>query len=220
MDVITPMIVAILTLMAWSMLYRESSFYSFAESLLIGLGMGYMLYITIVTLDGTLVTPLAGGKWSLIIPAIGGLLLFASFSSRFRFLSRWGSAAIVGSGLGFVVSRAVPVQILGQVSQFYLSFSNVDAASVVNWLIVTVTAITTIMYFTFTIPQKGLQGTIAKIGRWSMMVAFGATFGATIVGDLTYVIERSIFLSSYPQVYLLILAAIIIIVDIMMRRKK
>ncbi len=219
MDIVTTLIVALLTLMAWSMLYRENMFYSFIESLLIGFGMGYVLYVTIKTLGNTLITPLTGGKWLLIIPAIGGLLLFTVFSDRFRFLARWGTAAIVGSGLGFTVSRAVPVQILGQAKQFYLDFGTSDAPTIVNWLIISITALTTIMYFTFTREHKGALGTIAKIGRWSMMVAFGATFGSTIGGDLTYVIERSIFLSQYPQVYLLIPVAIIIIVDILRRRK-
>jgi len=220
MDMITSLIVGALTLMAWSMLYRENKFYSLIESLLIGFGMGYLLYVTINTLNNVLVTPMAAGKWILIIPTIGGLLLFTVFIERFRFLARWGAAAITGTGLGFAVSRAVPVQILGQVNQFYIDFGKADALGITNWLIVSVTAITTILYFTFTRPHKGALGTIAMIGRWSMMIAFGATFGSTIGGDLTYVIDRSLFLSQYPQVYLLIVAAIMVLWDIMRRRNQ
>lgn len=220
MDILTSIIIALLTLMAWSMLYRENIFYNFIESLIIGFGMGYTLYITINTLTNILYTPLTNGKWSLILPTLAGLLLFTVFSEKYRFLSRWGAAAITGGGLGFAVSRAVPVQILGQVKEFYLDFGSADGLGIVNWIIVSITAITTILYFTFTREHKGPLGTIAKIGRWSMMIAFGATFGATIGGDLTYVIERSIFLSGYPQVYLLIPAAILILVDVQRRRKK
>lgn len=220
MDILTSIIVALLTLMAWSMLYRENVFYSLVESLIIGFGMGYLLYIMITTLGKILFTPLMEGSWLLIIPTIAGVLLFTAFSEKYRFLSRWGVAAIAGSGLGFAVSRSIPVQILGQAKMFYLNFGTADTIGIANWLIVSITAITTIVYFTFTREHKGVLGTVSKIGRWSMMIAFGATFGSTIGGDLTYVIERCIFLSRPPQVYLLIPAVIVILYDAMRRRKK
>ncbi|MEM4727717.1 MAG: hypothetical protein QXD04_05650, partial [Candidatus Bathyarchaeia archaeon] len=182
-------------------------------------GMGYTLYIMITTLGRVLYTPLMGGRWTLIIPTILGFLLYTAISERYRFLSRWGAAAITGSGLGFAVSRAIPVQILGQVKMFYIKLDGSDAFGIINWIIISITAITTIMYFTFTREHKGILGTVSKIGRWSMMIAFGATFGSTIGGDLTYVIERSIFLSRYPQVYLLIPAAAVILYDAYRRRK-
>jgi len=220
MDILTSIIIALLTLMAWSMLYRENVFYNLVESLIIGFGMGYLLYIMITTLGKILFTPLMEGQWLLIIPTITGVLLFTAFIEKYRFLSRWGVAAIAGSGLGFAVSRAIPVQILGQAKMFYLDFSTAGIIDIANWLIISITAITTIVYFTFTKEHKGILGNMSKIGRWSMMIAFGATFGSTIGGDLTYVIERCIFLSRPPQVYLLIPAAIVILYDAMRRRKK
>ena len=219
-DVWTNLIVATLTLMAWSMLYRENVFYSFIESLLVGFAMGYTMYITVSTLQKTLYTPLMGGKVLLLVPALLGFLLFAAFSQQYRFLARWGAAAITGGGLGFAVSRSVPVQILGQVKQFYLDFATAGSMDIVNWLIVSITAISTIVYFTFTREHKGALGAAARIGRLSMMVAFGATFGSTIGGDLFYVIERALFLSQQPQVFLLIPAIILVAWDAQRRRKK
>lgn len=215
---ITNLIVAALTLMAWSMLYRENPLYGIVENLIIGFSMGYVLYTTIITLNKLLVAPLSAGKWSLIIPAILGVLLYTTFSKRYRFLSRWGIAAIAGSGAGFAVSRAVPVQILGQVKPFYMSFGEADALAIINWFIVLVTTIATMAFFTFTREHRGPLGWAAKIGRWSMMVAFGATFGATIACDLMYIIERCIFLHDAPQVYLIPIAILVVIADIIRRK--
>ena len=220
MEVIASLIVAILTLMAWSMLYRETVFYRFVEHLIIGFSMGYTLYITIDTLKKIWISPMLAGNWILIIPAILGFLLYTSFSERYRYLSRWGIAAIAGSGAGFAVGRAVPVQIIGQIKPFFLNLREVGAPAIINWLVVIITTVTTLAYFTFTREHKGALGWAAKIGRWSMMAAFGATFGATIGCDLLYIIERCIFLHKAPQVYLLPIAIIVIVVDILRRKGK
>ncbi len=220
MEAYTSLMVAVLTLMAWSMLYRENPFYRVVESLIIGFGMGYTLYITIDTLQKIWISPMIGGNWLLLVPAILGFLLFTSFTERYRFLSRWGVAAIAGSGAGFAVSRAVPVQIIGQVKPFFINLQKAAPLEVFNWVVILATTLSTIAFFTFTREHRGVLGRIAKLGRLSMMAAFGATFGATIGGDILYIIERSIFLAKAPQVYLLPVAILLIVVDIIRKGGK
>lgn len=218
-EFITPLIVGILTLMAWSLLYRENVFYRIAEVLMVGFSMGYTLYISISTLNRIWFIPLTQGKFWLIIPAILGLLLYTIYSRKYLFLSRWATAAIAGAGSGFAVSRAIPVMIMGQIGGLGVKFSGLSTTDLINHIIATIACIATVSYFTFTIEHKGPIGALAKFGRWSMMLAFGSTFGATLYANQIFTIERAAFLAKYPQNLLLILVVILIVFDLYRRRK-
>jgi len=91
---------------------------------------------------------------------------------------------------------------------------------VVNWLIVLICTISVVIYFTFTKEHTGVLGKIAKIGRWSMMIAFGATFGASLFANQVFVIERSAFLAKMPEVALIPVALILLLADVVRRRRK
>jgi len=218
-EVITPLIVGALTLMAWSLLYRENVFYRIAEVLVVGFGMGYTLYISLSTLNDIWLQPLLSGKWWLIIPAILGLMLYTIYSKRYMFLSRWAMAAIAGAGAGYAVSRAVPVMIIGQIEGLGVKFSELSPLDLVNHIIATIACISTVAYFTFTREHKGWFGGLTRIGRWSMMLAFGSTFGASLYANQIFVIERAAFLAKYPQNLLLIVAVLFIAYDVFKRRK-
>jgi len=219
MDVITALIVSALTLCAWSLLYRENIFYHFTEALVVGFGMGYTLYIALDTLNKIWLKPLISGKLWLIIPAILGFLLFTVFSKKYMYLSRWSIATIAGTGTGYAVSRAVPVMIIRQIEGLGKPLAQMTALETINHIIVIITCIGTIAYFTFTRPHVGPLGKLAKIGRWSMMIAFGSTFGATLFANQVFVIERCAFLAKYPQNILLIVAILFLLYDFYRRRK-
>ncbi|MEM2137396.1 MAG: hypothetical protein QXI93_05515 [Candidatus Methanomethylicia archaeon] len=218
-EFITPLVVGALTLMAWSLLYRENVFYRVAEVLMVGFGMGYTLYISLSTLNRIWLQPLIQGKFWLIIPAILGLLLYTIYSKKYLFLSRWAMAAIAGAGSGYAVSRAIPVMIIGQIMGLGVKFSELSAMDLVNHIIAAISCIATVSYFTFTIEHRGWMGGLARIGRWSMMLAFGSTFGATLYANQIFTIERAAFLAKYPQNVLLIIAVLLIVFDVYKRRK-
>lgn len=217
---ITNMMTGILLIMTWSVLYRENPFYSFAESLIVGFAMGYTVYITIDTLNKIWITPLQAGNWILIIPAIIGALLYTMFSRKYGYLSRIASAAIVGTGLGFATGRAMPVMILGQLKGFTKILTDIDAMGLFSWAVVLVTCTSTIAYFTFTREHKGILGSLTRVGKWSILISFGAIFGGTIWANHVFVIERCSFLSEAPMVYLIPIAFAFIIADVLRRRKQ
>lgn len=217
---ITNMVIAILLLMIWSALYKENPLYHFAESLIVGLGMGYTIYVTIDTLNKIWITPIQAGNWILIIPAVIGALLYSMFSRKYGYLSRIASAAIVGTGLGFATGRAMPVMILGQLKGFASPLAETSVMEVFSWAVVLVACTTTIAYFTFTREHKGALGSLARIGRWSILISFGAIFGGTIWANHVFVIERCSFLSEAPMVYLIPIAFAFILADILRRRKR
>ncbi|HHT85016.1 MAG: hypothetical protein ACOX34_04640 [Bacillota bacterium] len=66
-------------------------------------------------------------------------------------------------------------------------------ASVSNILYV-VGTFTALVYFLFTLEKKGIQGKVSSIGRWTMMLAFGAAFGNTVMARVSLFLGRMQFL--------------------------
>ena len=217
---IVSLVLGALTLMLWSVYYRENPLSHLVESLVIGLAMGFALYTTVNTLNKIWITPMMDGNWLLIIPAILGLMLYAVFFKKYVYLSRIALSAIIGTGLGFATGRTFPVLILGQIKGLGNSLVSADALGIANWLIILVATITTLMYFTFTREQTGVFGVTSKIGRYAIMIGFGTIFGATIWGNHVFVIDRAAFFSEPPMIYLIPVAFAVILVDIYLQRQK
>src|SRR5262245_3283448 len=111
-------IAALLTLCAFSFLYKDNPFYRFAEHLFVGVSAGYyiILYFWTVIVPNlweplTKAVAAAGGaagpvslfqprlgdyRGLLVIPGIMGLLLFTRLFGKIGWLSRWPLAVIIG----------------------------------------------------------------------------------------------------------------------------
>jgi hypothetical protein len=51
-----------------------------------------------------------------------------------------------------------------------------------------------LVYFFFTLEHKGALGTVARVGRWVMIVALGAAFGSTVMARVSLFLSRLQFL--------------------------
>ncbi|MEE9558849.1 MAG: hypothetical protein V3V94_05115, partial [Candidatus Brocadiales bacterium] len=54
--------------------------------------------------------------------------------------------------------------------------------------------VTVLLYFLFSVEHKGPVGVASKIGIYFLMVSFGASFGYTVMGRMSLLIGRMIFL--------------------------
>ena len=54
--------------------------------------------------------------------------------------------------------------------------------------------VTSLVYFLFTLQKKGFQGGVSKVGRVTMMIAFGAAFGNTVMARVSLFLGRMQFL--------------------------
>jgi hypothetical protein len=70
-----------------------------------------------------------------------------------------------------------------------VSFFNAIAVPVV-----VVGVITGLVYFFFSREHKGVFGGLAKTGVWFLMIAFGASFGYTVMARISLLIGRVYFL--------------------------
>ena len=189
-------IAGILTLAIYSFLYRDNPIYKCAESLLIGLSIGYALVTFWQTaIIDKLVTPLFGqGRLSLLIPLALGLMMFSRFNRKIASLSRIPLALMIGAGAGASIPAMLYERTLRQVSNSVQPLITPEGAPNLSGLIVIAGLLSTLAYFYFSREHKGFVGGVAKVGTYFMMIFFGATFGYTVMSRMSTFIGRIDFL--------------------------
>ena len=195
MDIST-IIAGLLTLAILTFLYKDNPVYRFAESLLIGISIGYMLVIVwSTTLMDLLFGPLFidGNLW-LIIPFLLGLMMFSRFHPKTALLSKIPIAVMIGSGAGVAIPAMLEARTLRQISATVSPLVNSAGLPEVATLTVIVGVLCTLIYFYFSREHTGVLGSTAKVGTWFLMVFFGTTFGYTVMSRMSTFIGRMEFL--------------------------
>ncbi len=201
-------IAALLTLAIYSFLYKDNPIYRFAESLLIGISVGFLLVVTVdTTLMPKAVNPLlanfrglfAGGPimefFLVLIPVVLGLLMFARFAPGLVWLSRIALALYIGFGAGASIPANMQSLILKQIEATIRPFLEPgNITNIVNIALITIGLIATIAYFFFSKAHVGNLGRMAKLGTYFLMIFFGATFGYTVMARISLLIGRLTFL--------------------------
>ena len=77
-----------------------------------------------------------------------------------------------------------------QINSSVVDFSNLSLFEIFNYIIILIAIVTTMYYFLFIVRgNKKRENFIANIGIFFMMIGFGASFGYTIMGRLSLLIE-------------------------------
>lgn len=185
---------AIVSLGALSFLYRENKFYNLVESIFVGLGAGYALVMGWTNIVSKSLRPIAAGTFAAIIPTVLGLMLFAKMAPKMSWVARYPTAVIVGMGSGVALRGSVDAELVGQIVA-----SNIPLNNLSNVLLILGT-IAVLVYFLFTLRPKenGAGGRVYSLAmtfaRYTMMVAFGASFGNNAQQRVSQLIERLQFL--------------------------
>jgi hypothetical protein len=103
----------------------------------------------------------------------------------------------LGAGAAF---RGFATQVFPQITASFLPIlpnaaRHVSITDALDHVVFLVTLICVMVYFFFSFrhENKAVQGT-ARLGRWLLMVAFGATFGSTVMARFSLLIDRIRFL--------------------------
>lgn len=188
----------LLTIAILTFLYRDNPIYRFAESLLVGVAIGYFLVITWTnTLMDLLFEPLFGeGRLLLVLPLVLGLFMFGRFHPATRTWSRFSMAVLIGSGAGVAIPVMLEARTIKQMSATVMPLLTESGGP--NWsvMVVMVGVLTTLSYFYFSREHKGALGRSARVGVYFLMVFFGTTFGYTVMSRMSTFIGRMEFLLS------------------------
>ncbi len=181
---------AFFTLAVYSFLFKDNPWFKFAEHVFAGLSAGYYagLIFNSVIKQQMFIPMLDQGRWDLIIPGTLGVMLFARFIPRGRWLTRLPLAFVIGTTAGIMFLQQLHGLVLPQVSSTVLPLTSVGN------IVIVVGVLTTLMYFYFSRPHTGVLGGVAKVGIWFIMVSFGAHFGYTVMARVSLLIGRIQFL--------------------------
>lgn len=147
-----------------------------------------------------------GGYWLWGLAALAGAMYYTIYSKRFNWMSRLIMTTLMGLGAGLTF-REFFGQYVPQIGKSFKPFLVVRAnaaggfdltesiiASFSNMLFVTC-MFTVLMYFLFSFEQKNkFIKNSSYVGRWLMMIAFGAMFGSTVMARMSLFLGRLTFL--------------------------
>jgi hypothetical protein len=187
-----------LTLAILSFLYKDNPFYKLAEHLYVGISAGYwLIYVAFFDVYPMLWQEFQNEtgveRWILLVPGALGVIMLSRWFPKIAWLSRWPIAFTVGVGAGLGITANIQGYIVPQVGATLLPVTGWNLVSLNNVILV-VGVVTTLLYFYFSKPHRGVLGWTAKIGIVFIMISFGASFGYTLMARLSLLIGRLDFL--------------------------
>jgi hypothetical protein len=100
----------------------------------------------------------------------------------------------VGTGAGLSLVSTLQTNCLSQIEGTIMPLSGVGTMGFIDNLIVVVGVVCGLVYFFFSKPHEGLTGKAAGVGITILMVAFGASFGYTVMARISLLIGQAQFL--------------------------
>lgn len=194
-----------LTLGLFTMLYKENPWFRIAESVYLGLAVGYG-----VAFDLRYLRDQWNGQWSkstelsiaFALAILIGVLWYARFNKQYFYLYRWPLAIIVGTGIGMALKTVIFAQFTQQIlPQVRINlFLPSNPFQMVNNILMFLMTPCVLLYFWFTGSghEHPVMKYVDKFARYTMMLGFGYAFGSTVLTRYTLFIGRSQFLLGIP----------------------
>jgi hypothetical protein len=188
---------AILMLFAISFIFKNTIIFRIAEYTFVGGAAGHGVVMAVESLKGKAIEPLITGSFSLILALILGVLFFTRLTTGYSWLSRWPTSWLIGIGSGLTLRTILQAQLIEQIkSTIQPGFLSGNPADIIGNIILITGLVGTIWYFVFTVEKTGIKGNIAAYGRYIMMIAFGAGYGNSLQGRITYMVNVIFYLIS------------------------
>lgn len=186
---------AILTLGVLTILYRDNPLFRAIEHIGVGLGTGYALVIII---REVLVPRIVASRhdtaalaaFAVAAPACIGMVLA---SHRRNALGTLGVVVAASIAAGFALPGLVQNLIIEQMRATMVPVG-ISSDAGFDSLVIAVGVLSTMAYFSFTREPHGIRGAMALTGLYTLMIAFGASFGYAAMSRFTLLIGRFLFL--------------------------
>jgi hypothetical protein len=204
-------IATLLSLCILSRAIGDNPIYRFAQSLLVGTGLGYFSAVLLRnTLAGS-VEAIAFGQATptqfgvTIAGLIGGLLLLSRFGrQRASFVANLPLALVIGVGAAVALAGAVRGTLVPQIlATARLDGLLQDVTAQVGTIVAAILTIVTLLLFSFTSRQSAaitgrralwsrlVAQPVRGIGRFCMLLTFGVFFAAAITTYISALVGRT-----------------------------
>jgi hypothetical protein len=203
-EIIGTWVAAGLTLMFFSFIYRDNALFKFGEHLYLGISVGYYINVQYwqVLYPDVIRNVTVAHKYSMLVPALLGVLILLRIVPRLAWLSRTSFALYIGGSAGYAIPATISSQLLPQLYKTLAPFKfNTHAPGTpwnwpadINQLLILIGVFATLIFFFFSLEHKKGVGAISKVGLLFIMVGFGASFGNTVMARISLLIGRFQFL--------------------------
>jgi len=190
------LVAGILTLAIFSLLFRDNPLYRFAESLLVGVSAGYYLihYFNASVIRKFYIPVIEEGDLWLLPGGLLGLLILFRLVKKYQWVSRYSIAFYVAAWSGYLIPSVIQERILTQVTGTLPAVGEPFTWATAGTLLLLAGVVSILVYFYFSAEHKGLLGHVSKVGITFLMIGFGASFGYTVMGRVSLLIGRFLFL--------------------------
>lgn len=187
---------ALLTIAATSFVFRDNIVFKVAQYTFIGVAAGHAIVMGVKNIINYGWVHLAGGAYIYVVVFILGIMLYARFSKEYYWLYRYPIAFMVGNGIGISIRAAIHSDFIKNIAATASPLVATAPMDTINNIIIFVGCITALSHFIFTYEgmHKGTLGFVPKVGRWMMLMAFGASFGNTVMTRFGMYQGRILFL--------------------------
>ena len=173
----------IVTLGSYAMLVGENPVSKFVEHLYFGVMAGYLLVINWQSIYNQGILKIAEQPYY-IIPIILIVMLYFRLNKNTVWIYRYPMALIIGVGVGLSVRATIFSQFLDQIKGTLPPANplvGVPLGTGISNLIIVIGTMVVAIYFIFTREFKGPMKQVHKLGRYFLLIAFGATYGSTVI---------------------------------------
>ena len=193
-------VAALITLMLFSILYKENPLYRIAEHLYVGASAAHGIVTTWNNTVKPAITSMpTKGTWWEIIPMVLGLLIYFNMYRPYAWVARIPMGFWIGYNAALVLSARQVIPFFNQMTSAIKPLISMKAGvfnltqSINNILFVSI-VLGVLIYFFFTVEHKGVFKYAANWGRLAIMIGFGASFGNTVMARISLLIGRLTFL--------------------------
>jgi len=191
---------ALVTLMLFSILYKENPLYRIAEHLYVGASAAHGIITTWNnTIKPAITSMPTKGTWWEIIPMAVGLLIYFNMYRPYAWIARIPMGFWIGYNAALVLSARQVIPFLNQMTSAIkplVAMSNgaFNLTQSINNILFVSIVLGVLIYFFFTVEHKGIFKYAANYGRLAIMIGFGASFGNTVMARISLLIGRLTFL--------------------------
>jgi hypothetical protein len=192
-----------LTLMVYSYLLGDNLLYRLAEDIFVGVSVGYSAVVAFHSvLYPRLLLPLLSApqdNLQLAAPLVMCIMLCLYVVPRARRLASVPLAFVVGVGAALAVGGALTGILVPQITATIVPLNpGLPPERLLNNLVIVAGTITSLVYFHFTAganrPGARVIRAAASVGKWVILVAFGAIFANVVMSRISLLIGRVQFL--------------------------
>ncbi len=169
---------------SFSYVWRGNPLFMFVTNLILGAGAGHYVVLQVRTLSTATIDIVSKAKYvDLIVILIAALMFATLLPYNFRWLTRYPTAIMTGSGLALTMRAILQTQVIGQIVSAIRPITTPDmATNLGNFLFMTVLS-ASLFYFMFGFELKGPWLKVNKFARFLIYVAFGVAAGGQFFGD-------------------------------------